>query len=67
MLDHPYVTDVCAVGVPDEFGGGVLMAFVVPSSKAKQVIKASPPGALEVKKTICKVRFDQIVVSLTST
>jgi len=54
LLDHQYVSDVCVVGVPDEFSGEVPMAFVVQSSKAKAITKTGPQGVLEVKKTICK-------------
>lgn len=58
LLDNPYVSDVCVVGVPDEFSGEVPLAFVVPSSKAKQVIATGAQGVLEVKKVICKVGYD---------
>ena len=30
LLGHPFVTDVCVVGAPDEFSGEAPMAFVVP-------------------------------------
>jgi len=55
LLDHQYVSDVCVVGIPDEFSGEVPMAFVVPSSKARELIETGPQGVLEVKKAICKV------------
>ena len=57
LLDHQYVSDVCVVGIPDEFSGEVPMAFVVPSSKARELIKTGPQGVLEVEKAICKVAF----------
>lgn len=63
LLDHPYVSDVCVVGVPDEFSGEVPMAFVVPSSKARELAKAGPQGVSEVKQAICKVRSDTWSVS----
>lgn len=64
LLDHPYVSDVCVVGVPDEFSGEVPMAFVVPSSKAGELMKTGPQGMLEVKKAICKVGSGSRGVSL---
>ncbi|KAG9225433.1 hypothetical protein CCMSSC00406_0002936 [Pleurotus cornucopiae] len=32
LLDHPYVADVCVVGVPHSYSGEVPMAFVVPTA-----------------------------------
>ena len=46
LLGHPFVTDVC-----------VVMAFVVPSSEAKRLIKTGPRGVSEVKITITKASF----------
>ena len=54
LLGHSFVTDVCVVGAPDEFSGEAPMAFVVPSSEAKRLIKTGPRGVSEVKVIISK-------------
>lgn len=38
LLNHSFVSDVCVVGVPDEYNGEVPFAFVVPSVKASERI-----------------------------
>ena len=39
LLNHSFVSDVCIVGVPDEYSGEVPFAFIVPSVKAIERIK----------------------------
>ena len=39
LLNNPFVSDVCVVGVPDEYNGEVPLAFVVPSAEANALIK----------------------------
>ena len=39
LLNHSFVSDVCVVGVPDEYSGEVPFAFITPSAKATERIK----------------------------
>ena len=39
LLNHSFVSDVCVVGVPDEYSGEVPFAFITPSAKAAERIK----------------------------
>jgi acyl-CoA synthetase (AMP-forming)/AMP-acid ligase II len=57
LLGHPFVADVCVVGASDEFSGEAPMAFVVPSSEARRLIKTGPRGMSEAKIAISKASF----------
>ncbi|KAF7299230.1 Phenylacetyl-CoA ligase [Mycena indigotica] len=46
LLDHPDVSDVCVVGIPDDYSGEVPLAFVVLSADAAARVKKTP-AALE--------------------
>jgi 4-coumarate--CoA ligase len=54
LLNNSFVSDVCVVGVPDEYSGEVPFAFVVPNAEANERIKRGE-GKL-VKEQIAKVR-----------
>ena len=54
LLDSPFVSDVCVVGVPDEYSGDLPFAFVVPSAEASERIKSGEEKF--VKAQIAKVR-----------
>lgn len=53
LLNNALVSDVCVVGVPDDYSGEVPFAFVVPSAEADEKIKRGE-GKL-VKTQIAKV------------
>jgi len=55
LLLHPYVADVCVVGIPDDYSGEIPLAFVVPSANALKCIEGGKEGANNVKKSIAKV------------
>jgi len=52
LLDSKYVSDVCVVGVPDEYSGELPFAFIVPSSEAAKLIEKGE--AAHVKAAIAK-------------
>ena len=49
LLDHPVVTDVCVISIPDDYSGELPYAFVVPSSDALSRIKAGKEGQVRVE------------------
>jgi 4-coumarate--CoA ligase len=55
LLDHPFVSDACVVGVPDDFSGELPFAFIVPNAEAAEVIKQGKLGVEKVKTAISKV------------
>lgn len=56
LLDHPDVSDVCVVGIPDDYNGELPFAFVVPSTDAARHVKLSPVQGERIKQAIVKVR-----------
>ena len=55
LLSNPLVSDVCVVGVPDEYSGEVPFAFIVPSAEASERIRRGE-GSL-VKAQVAKVWY----------
>ncbi|KAH9834980.1 amp dependent CoA ligase [Rhodofomes roseus] len=54
LLDHPDVSDVCVVGIPDEYNGELPFAFVVLSAEAIQRIKEFPAEAESIRAAVMK-------------
>jgi 4-coumarate--CoA ligase len=55
LLNNSFVSDVCVVGVPDEYSGEVPFAFIAPSAEASERIKRGEENL--VKAQIAKVRI----------
>ncbi|KAJ7175464.1 phenylacetyl-CoA ligase [Mycena filopes] len=54
ILDHPDISDVCVVGVPDEYSGEVPLAFVVLTVDAANRVKRNPSVLHEIRQSVLK-------------
>ena len=61
LLNNSFVSDVCVVGVPDEYSGEIPFAFVVPTVEASERIKQGEEKF--VKAQIAKVRIFAVIGS----
>lgn len=55
ILDHPDVSDVCVVGLTDDYSGELPLAFVTPSAAAAERMKEDPAEADRIRTAITKV------------
>ncbi|KAJ7163321.1 phenylacetyl-CoA ligase [Mycena filopes] len=54
ILNHPDISDVCVVGVPDEYSGEVPLAFVVLTVDAANRVKRNPIVLHEIRQSVLK-------------
>ena len=57
LINHPDVSDVCVVGVADDFSGEVPLAFVVLDESAKQKLNEKTQTSESLKLGLKKVHF----------
>lgn len=56
LLDSPLVSDVCVVGVPDEYSGELPFAFIVPSAEANNRIRRGEQRAVKAEiRKVCPI------------
>ncbi|GBE87735.1 Acyl-CoA ligase easD [Sparassis crispa] len=58
LLEHPDVSDVCVVPIPDEYRGEIPLAFVALSAGAAERVKKNPALAREIKASLVKYVAD---------
>jgi 4-coumarate--CoA ligase len=54
LLEYPFVSDVCVVGIPHEFHGELPFAFVVPEKKTAALIAKYPEEEAKLKDIIAR-------------
>ena len=54
LIEHPFVSDVCVVGIPHEFHGELPFAFIVPEKKTAALIAKYPEEEAMLKDIIAK-------------
>lgn len=65
LLNNSLISDVCVVGVPDEYNGEVPFAFIVPSAEASERIKRGEEKFVKAeiaKVWICAVSGEKLVL-----
>ena len=55
LLDHPDVSDVCVVPIPDDISGELPFAYLVIDAKAAKRIETDPQGKVKLKAALMKV------------
>lgn len=61
LLEHPFVSDVCVVGIPHEFHGELPFAFIVPENKTAALIAKFSGEEAKLKDIIAKYVTDHKV------
>ncbi|KAI0944129.1 hypothetical protein AcV7_002036 [Taiwanofungus camphoratus] len=61
LLSHSDVSDVCVVGVPDDYSGEVPLAFVVPRASALQRMRQDSREANIIKNSLVKYVEDSVM------
>lgn len=64
LLNHPDVSDVCVVPIPDDFSGEVPLAFIVIEANAVRRIASDPQGKEKLKaklKKVCTVHLSLLI------
>jgi acyl-CoA synthetase (AMP-forming)/AMP-acid ligase II len=61
LSEHPFVSEVCVVGIPHEFHGELPFAFIVPEKKTAALIAKYPEEEAKLKDIIAKYVTDHKV------
>ena len=61
LAEHPFVSEVCVVGIPHEFHGELPFAFIVPEKKTAGLIAKYPGEEAKLKEIVAKYVTDHKV------